>query len=62
MAVKVVLCAGFKTTPLDIPEALNPAPETLTLENVIAAVPVLDKVNVCDAVAPILTLPKAKLV
>ena len=62
LAVSVVLCPGFNMTPLDAPIALNPAPETLTLENVIVAVPVFDRVNVSDAVAPTSTLPKAKLV
>ena len=62
VAVPVVLCPGFRMTPLDTPVALNPAPETLTWDNVIAAVPVFDTVNVCDAVVPISTLPKAKLV
>ena len=62
VAVNVVLCPGFNVTPLDTPVALNPAPEMLTPENIISAVPVFDRVNVSDAVVPILTLPKTKLV
>lgn len=52
VAVNVILCPGFSMTPSDTPVALTPAPETLTPENVIVAVPVFDKVNVCDTVAP----------
>jgi ABC-type uncharacterized transport system YnjBCD substrate-binding protein len=62
VAVNVVLCPGFNVTPLETPVALNPAPETLTPENIISAVPVFDRVNVSDAVDPILTLPKTRLV
>ena len=62
LTVNVVRCPGFNMTPFETPVALNPRPETPAPENVIAAVPVLDSVNICDVVAPILMLPKAKLV
>jgi hypothetical protein len=52
VAVNAIFCPGFSITPLDAPVALNPAPETLTPENAIVAMPVFDKVNVCDTVVP----------
>jgi hypothetical protein len=54
---KLVVCPGFKITP-ETPVALNPAPVTLTLEIVTAAVPALVSVTVCVPVAATFTLPK----
>jgi hypothetical protein len=51
-------CPGFSITPLDTPVALNPAPPTLTLENVTTDLPVLETVIACVAADPTLTLPK----
>jgi len=62
VAVNVALCPGFRVSPLDTPIALNPAPETLTPENIIVAVPVFDTVNGTAAVVPKSTLPKEKFV
>jgi len=56
-----VLCPGFNTTPLDTPVAVNPAPETVTCDNVTVAVPVFERLNVCAELAATFTLPNAKL-
>ena len=41
----VAFWPGFNMRPFDAPVALKPAPETLTLENVIAPAPVFESVN-----------------
>ena len=58
VTLSVAVLPAAKMTPLERPEALNPAPEIDTLENVTAAVPVFVTVNACDALVPMFGLPK----
>jgi hypothetical protein len=39
VAVKVAVCPGFRISPEDTPEALKPAPETVTFEIVMVEFP-----------------------
>jgi hypothetical protein len=58
VVVKVAVCPGFIISPAETPDALKPAPETLTLETVIVELPALVSVMLCVPVFGIVTLPK----
>jgi hypothetical protein len=58
VAVKVAVCPGVRISPEDTPEALKPAPETVTLETVIVALPALVSVTFCVPLLATVTLPK----
>ena len=59
VALIVVVCPGFRITP-EAPEALNPAPETVTFEMVMAALPAFVSVTFCELLAETFTLPKLR--
>ena len=57
-AVSVADWPGFKMVPVETPLALNPAPEMLTFEIVIAEVPAFVSVTVLEPVVETERLPK----
>src|SRR5215469_4980465 len=59
--LKVRLCVGAKVAGVPAPLRLNPVPAAEMLETVTSAFPVLVTVTDCVADAPVLTLPKLKL-
>jgi len=58
VAVKVAVCAGFRISPEDTPEALKPAPETVTFEIVMVEFPAFVSVTFCVPLLETFTLPK----
>jgi hypothetical protein len=58
VAVKVAICPGLRINPEDTPEALKPAPETVTFEIVMVEFPALVSVTFCVPLLETLTLPK----
>ena len=62
VAVNVADCPGFKISPPETPEEVNPAPETVTLVTVIVEFPAFVSVTFCVLLLDTFTLPKPKLV
>lgn len=62
VAVRVTDWPGVKIVPADTPLALKPAPDTITFEMVMLALPALVSVKVCWPLLAMLTEPKLKLV
>jgi hypothetical protein len=58
VAVKVAVCPGVRISPEETPDALKPAPETVTLETVMLEFPAFVSVTVCVPVLDTFTLPK----
>jgi hypothetical protein len=58
VAVKVAVCPGVRISPEETPDALKPAPDTVTLETVMLALPALVRVTVWVPVLDTFTLPK----
>lgn len=58
VAVKFAVCPAARMSPEETPEALKPAPVTVTFEIVIVELPALVSVTVCEAVFGMVTLPK----
>ena len=58
VAVKVAVCPGVRINPEETPDALKPAPDTVTLETVTVEFPALVSVTVCVPVLDTFTLPK----
>ena len=58
VAVKVAVWPGFRIRPEETPEALNPAPETVTLEIVTVEFPTFVNVTFCVPLLETFTLPK----
>ena len=57
----VVVCPGFRMSPLEVPLTVYPAPETLTFEMVTLEFPAFVKVTPRVLLLPILTLPNDRL-
>jgi len=62
VTLKVTLCPGDTISPVEIPPAVNPAPDILTPEIVIVEFPAFVKVTPCTELLPVLTAPKEMLV
>ena len=60
VAVKVAVCPGARINPEETPDALKPAPETVTFEIVIPELPAFVSVTVCVLLLDTFTLPKLK--
>jgi hypothetical protein len=60
VAVKVAACPGARMVPEETPVALNPAPETVTLEIVTLEFPAFVSVTVLATSLDTFTLPKLK--
>src|SRR5580704_12454256 len=58
IAVKLAVCPGARISPEETPDALKPAPETVTVEIVTLEFPAFVSVTLCVALLDTLTLPK----
>lgn len=59
--LNVAVCEGFKVAGVVTPVTLNPVPAATMLEICTAAFPVLVKVMFCEALVPVATVPKLRL-
>jgi len=60
VAAKVAVCPGVRISPEDMPEALKPAPETVTVEIVTLEFPAFVRVMAWVQLLDTFTLPKFK--